>query len=184
MTSSSTQVLQFCNRTIDIGVGLKGLIDPFRSAGKYLTDHYDRYQFCWFVAQSRFRRRHARATHLHLLRHQPANRLKLPLPPGLHRRLDARQLQQDRRALALAVAAPAPSRRCSHPSSSSTNPATGAAASRPERDDMRGRLVLSDGGVYDNMGLESPQQGKIDITWSATPAPFELETDPPAARCR
>ncbi|MEZ5467872.1 MAG: hypothetical protein R3F18_09495 [Lysobacterales bacterium] len=50
---------------------------------------------------------------------------------------------------------------------------------------MRGRLVLSDGGVYDNMGLEALQQGKIDITWSATPAPpSNWKPDPPAARCR
>ena len=39
------QVLDFCNRSIDIGAGLKGLVNPFKSAGKYLIDCYDKHQF-------------------------------------------------------------------------------------------------------------------------------------------
>ena len=47
------------------------------------------------------------------------------------------------------------------------------------RSAMRRRLVLSDGGVYDNMGLEVLQQGKVDYALvSDAGAPFELQSRP------
>ncbi|MEZ5467871.1 MAG: hypothetical protein R3F18_09490 [Lysobacterales bacterium] len=123
-----TQVLKFCNRTIDIGVGLKGLIDPFRSAGKYLTDCYDRYQFAGlslkqipaasagattFIfyaatckpAETSASARITSPTGCSAAPARPTCPWHSPSPP------------------------PAPSRRCSHPSSSRPTPATGAAAS-------------------------------------------------------
>lgn len=49
----------------------------------------------------------------------------------------------------------------------------------PRLNAMRKRLVLSDGGVYDNMGLEVLQQGKVDfVLVSDAGAPFDLEVKP------
>lgn len=41
----ATQVRAFCDRTIDVGSGLKGLANPFKTAGEYLADAYDKHLF-------------------------------------------------------------------------------------------------------------------------------------------
>ena len=176
----ATQVLKFCNRTIDIGAGLKGLIDPFRSAGKYLTDCYDRYQFAGlslkqipaagtpgqptfiFYATSLQTGRNFRFRQDYIADWMLGSSSKTDVP------------------LALAVAASSAFPPLFSPIVIKTNPRHWSGGiPGPERDAMRGRLVLSDGGVYDNMGLEALQQGKIDITLvSDAGAPFELETRP------
>lgn len=174
------QVLDFCNRTIDIGAGIKGMANPFKSAGKYLIDCYDKHQFHGlllkdiptantpgqptfiFYATSlqtgrsfRFRQDYIADWKLGV-----SNHTDLPL--------------------ALAVAASSAFPPLFSPIVIKTNPKswTGGVAG-PERDAMRGRLVLSDGGVYDNLGLEVLQQGKVDyVLVSDAGAPFELETRP------
>lgn len=174
------QVLDFCNRTIDIGAGLKGLANPFKSPGKYLIDCYDKHQFRGlslkdipkpgtpgnptfiFYATSlqtgrsfRFRQDYIADWKLGV-----SNHTDLPL--------------------ALAVAASSAFPPLFSPIVIKTNPKSWTGGSPgPERDAMRGRLVLSDGGVYDNMGLEVLQQGKVDYALvSDAGAPFELETRP------
>lgn len=188
----ANQVLAFCNRTIDIGAGLKGLINPFRSAGKYLTDCYDRYQFGGlslkqipaaatpgqptfvFYATSLQTGRNFRFRQDYIADWMLGTSRQTDVP------------------LALAVAASSAFPPLFSPIVVKTNPRqwSGGMAG-PERDAMRGRLVLSDGGVYDNMGIEALQQGKIDITLvSDAGAPFELKpaclppvADPRAGLC-
>lgn len=176
----SKEVLAFCHRRIDIGAGLKGLINPFKSAGKYLIDCYERHQF-----------------HGLSLKDIPAANT-----PGLPTFIFyATSLQTGRSfrfrqdyiadwklgtcsetdlPLALAVAASSAFPPIFSPIVIKTNPKSwSGGSSGPERDAMRGRLVLSDGGVYDNMGLEVLQQGKVDYALvSDAGAPFELETRP------
>ena len=173
-------VLAFCNRTIDIGAGLKGLVNPFKSAGRYLTDCYDRHQFGGlslkaippaatpgqptfvFYATSLQTGRNFR------FRQDYIADWKL----GLNRSAEL--------PLSLAVAASSAFPPIFSPVVINTQPRdwTGGEPG-PERDAMRGRLVLSDGGVYDNLGLEALQQGKIDYALvSDAGAPFELDTRP------
>src|ERR1700761_7688869 len=38
-------VQEFCSQTIDIGVGVGGILNPFKSAGEYLTDCYAKHLF-------------------------------------------------------------------------------------------------------------------------------------------
>ncbi len=174
------EVLDFCSRTIDIGAGLKGMVNPFKSAGKYLIDCYDKHQFrglslkdipkantpgfptFTFYATSlqtgrsfRFRQDYIADWKL-----GQSNHTDLPL--------------------ALAVAASSAFPPLFSPIVIKTNPKSWSGGiAGPEREAMRGRLVLSDGGVYDNLGLEVLQQGKVDyVLVSDAGAPFELETRP------
>lgn len=174
------QVLDFCNRNIDVGAGLKGLANPFKSAGKYLVDCYDEHQF----------------RGLSLKDIPPANTPGNPtfifyatsLQTG--RSFRFRQdciadwmLGQSTHTdlpLALVVAASSAFPPLFSPIVIRTNPKSWSGGiPGPERDAMRGRLVLSDGGVYDNLGLEVLQQGKLYyVLVSDAGAPFELETRP------
>jgi NTE family protein len=174
------QVIDFCNRSIDIGAGLKGLANPFKSAGRYLTDCYDKHQFNGlslkdipkpgkpgnptfiFYATSLQTGRSFRFRQDYIADWKLGQSSHTDLP------------------LALAVAASSAFPPLFSPIVIKTNPKSWSGGiAGPERDAMRGRLVLSDGGVYDNMGLEVLQQGKVDyVLVSDAGAPFELETRP------
>ncbi len=45
VTEIAAPVQEFCSHTIDIGAGLSGILNPFRSAGEYLTDCYSKRLF-------------------------------------------------------------------------------------------------------------------------------------------
>lgn len=173
-------VLDFCNRSIDIGAGLKGLVNPFKSAGQYLIDCYDRHQFRGLSLKDIPRA------------NTPGQPTFIFYATSLQTGRSFR-FRQDGIAdwklgvcrdtdlpLALAVAASSAFPPLFSPIVIKTDPKswTGGIPG-PERDAMRGRLVLSDGGVYDNLGLEVLQQGKVDyVLVSDAGAPFELETRP------
>lgn len=179
-TLVARDVFAFCNRSIDIGAGLKGLVNPFKSASRYLVDCYDRHQFGGLSLKSippaatpgqptfvfyatslqtgrnfRFRQDYIADWILGLNRSA-----ELPL------------------SLAVAASSAFPPLFSPVVIRTRVRDWSGGEAG-PERDAMRGRLVLSDGGVYDNLGLEALQQGKIDIVLvSDAGAPFEHHTRP------
>ena len=172
-------VRALCDKTIDVSAGIKGVINPFKSAGEYLADCYDKYLF------------HGATT-----RDMPD-----PEKPGEPRFvLYATNMQtgrsfrfrQDMLAdwklgmargasvpLAQAVAASSAFPPIFSPIVVETDPAAWAEGEDiPQLDQLRRRIVLTDGGVYDNMGLET-LVGKVDfVLVSDAGAPFEIELDP------
>lgn len=176
----SAPTIEFCTRTIDIGAGLKGLINPFKSAGAYLTDCYDKYLF------------HG----MRLRDIPPADTPGLPtfvyyatsLQTGRSFRFRQDQIADWKLgvsrsvevSLAQAVAASSAFPPLFSPVVIETDPASWSGGEPGSaRSAMRRRLVLSDGGVYDNMGLEVLQQGKVDYALvSDAGAPFELQSRP------
>lgn len=168
-----------CDKTIDVSAGIKGVINPFKSAGEYLADCYDKYLF------------HAATT-----RDMPD-----PVRPGEPRFvLYATNMQTGRNfrfrqdmladwklgvargasvPLAQAVAASSAFPPVFSPIVVETDPANWAEGENiPNLDQLRRRIVLTDGGVYDNMGLET-LVGKVDLVLvSDAGAPFEIELDP------
>ena len=173
-------VRAFCNRSIDVGTGLKGFINPLKSAGEYLADCYDKYLF-------------------HGL---PLSQIPAASTPGLPTFVFyATSLQTGRSfrfrqdliadwklgtsrstqvRLAQAVAASSAFPPIFSPVVIETDPKSWFGGEPdPRLNAMRRRLVLSDGGIYDNMGLEVLQQGKVDIVLvSDAGAPFDLELRP------
>ncbi|WP_374367880.1 patatin-like phospholipase family protein [Piscinibacter sp.] len=172
-------VRALCDKTIDVSAGIKGVINPFKSAGEYLADCYDNHLF------------HGATT-----RDMPD-----PEKPGEPRFvLYATNMQtgrsfrfrQDMLAdwklgmargasvpLAQAVAASSAFPPIFSPIVVETDPAAWTEGEDiPQLDQLRRRIVLTDGGVYDNMGLET-LVGKVDfVLVSDAGAPFEIELDP------
>lgn len=175
---------QFCSQTIDVPAGLGGILTPFRSAGEFLTSRYDKELF-----------------HKATLR-------DLPIGPGsphsstgpdfiiyatnmqtgrsfrLTREYVADyylgQNQKVRVPLAKAVAASSAFPPMFSPIKLETNPIDWSEAKlkHADLDDFQRKIVLADGGVYDNMGLEA-LLGNVEIVLvSDAGAPFEVELSP------
>lgn len=168
-----------CDKTIDVSAGIKGVVNPFKSAGEYLADCYDRQLF------------HGATT-----RDMPD-----PARPGEPRFvMYATNMQTGRNfrfrqdmladwmlgvargasvPLAQAVAASSAFPPVFSPIVVHTDPAAWAEGEDiPHLDQLRRRIVLTDGGVYDNMGLET-LVGKVDLVLvSDAGAPFEIELSP------
>ncbi|PZE11145.1 patatin-like phospholipase family protein [Pseudomonas sp. 57B-090624] len=169
-----------CDKTIDVSAGIKGLVTPFKSAGEYLADCYDKHLF------------HKATTH----------DMPDPANPGEPRFVlyatnmqtgRSFRIRQDMLAdwklgvargvsipLAQAVAASSAFPPVFSPIIIKTDPAKWADGENiPHLDQLRSRIVLADGGVYDNMGLET-LIGKVDLVLvSDAGAPFEIELAPP-----
>lgn len=168
-----------CHRTIDVAAGIKGVMNPFRSAGEYLADCYEKFLF------------HGATTR------------DMPVPGDIGQPLFilyATNLQtgrsfrfrQDMLAdwklgvargvgvpLAQAVAASSAFPPVFSPIIVETDPANWTeGADIQYLDQLRRRIVLTDGGVYDNMGLEG-LVGKVDLVLvSDAGAPFEIDPNP------
>jgi NTE family protein len=168
-----------CDKTIDVSAGIKGIINPFKSAGEYLTDCYDKHLF------------------------HGATTSDMPDPARLGEPrfvLYATNMQTGRNfrfrqdmladwklgvargasvPLAQAVAASSAFPPVFSPIVIETDPASWAEGEDiPNLDRLRRRIVLTDGGVYDNMGLET-LVGKVDLVLvSDAGAPFEIDLEP------
>jgi NTE family protein len=171
----------FCSRTIDIAAGIKGLLMPFKSAGDFLIDRY---------AEDLF----GDAT----LKDLPAAGAGVPQFTFYATNLQTGRsfrLRQDKISdymigestrvvvpLAKAVAASSAFPPVFSPIELATDPAdwsdTGLTMAHPEK--LRRHVMLADGGIYDNMGLEAlTGRGRTDIVLvSDAGAPFEIEEDP------
>ncbi len=172
-------VRAFCSRTIDVGAGLKGLLTPFRTAGDFLADRYDKDLF-----------------HGAMLKDIP----DASLPGNPRFVFYATSLQTGRSfrfrqdfiadyllgmnhaaqvPLAVAVAASSAFPPVFSPIVLDTEPeAWRQGSDAPELEPLRRRVVLTDGGVYDNMGLESLVD-RVDIVLASDAgAPFGVEEEP------
>jgi NTE family protein len=179
-------VQAFCAHTIDIGVGLKGILTPFKSAGDYLIDTYEKKLF-------------GQTT----LKDLPAPGPGVPLFTFYATSLQTGRsfrFRQDKIAdyllgesrtlavpLATAVAASSAFPPVFSPIILETDPAGWTSTDLTLRDAalvqrLRARVALGDGGIYDNMGLEQlvgTSASNADIVLvSDAGAPFTLEEKP------
>jgi NTE family protein len=167
-------LLNFCDQTIDVGAGLKGILTPFKSAGDYLRDRYAKDLFG--------------ETTLDELPSQDAPKFVFyatNLQTGRSFRF-----RQDIIAdymlgtapstgvpLAVAVAASSAFPPIFSPIELETDPALWSEGPElPGIDELRRKVELTDGGVYDNMGLESLFERVALVLVSDAGAKFELET--------
>jgi NTE family protein len=177
----ATPIEDFCSHTIDVGAGLKGLLTPFKSAGDFLIDSYESKLFGETTLKDL----------------QPAG-------PGVPQfTFYATNLQTGRSfrmrqdkvsdyligesatvvvPLAKAVAASSAFPPVFSPIHLDTDPAdwTGTALTLANADSLRRRVVLADGGIYDNMGLEAlTGKNPTDVVLvSDAGAPFTIDEDP------
>lgn len=172
-------VRTFCAQTIDIGAGLVGLLVPFKTAGDFLADRYENDLFGDTMIKD------------------------LPVADGISNPkfiFYATNLQTGRSLrfrqdmiadymlgvsrttnvqLSVAVAASSAFPPIFSPIVLRTDPAAWNEGSNlPNLEALRKRIVLADGGVYDNMGLESLIDN-VDIAMvSDAGAPFEVDETP------
>jgi NTE family protein len=172
-------VQDFCEKTIDIGAGLKGALTPFKTAGDYLRDAYAKHLF----GRMRMRELPDAA--------QAGNPKFIFYATNLQTGRSFR-FRQDMLAdymlgvcsdtdvtLAFAVAASSAFPPVFSPIELETDPAMWTEGRDvPNLHRLRGKVVLSDGGVYDNMGLESLVDNADIVLVSDAGARMEVEEDP------
>jgi NTE family protein len=173
-------VREFCGRTIDIGAGILGLLVPFRTAGDFLADRYDQDLFrgamlkdipdAAVAGNPRFI---FYATSLQTGR---SFRFRQDFIADYLLGVNATAAVP----LAVAVAASSAFPPLFSPIVLDARPdAWRDGSDAPELAPLRKRVVLADGGVYDNMGLESLVD-RVDIALvSDAGAPFTIDETPP-----
>ena len=175
----ATPVMDFCSRTIDIGAGLAGMLVPFKTAGDFLADSYEKHLF----GDAKIKDLPSATEGAPKFIFYATN-----LQTGRSFRF-----RQDMIAdymlgtsttvnpsLALAVAASSAFPPIFSPIVLKTDPAAWSdGVEFPELDVLRQRIVLTDGGVYDNMGLESLVDNVDVLLVSDAGAPFRVDTNPP-----
>lgn len=171
-------VRKFCQRNIDVATGLKGIITPFKSAGDFLADTYEEH----LVGPTLMR---------DLPVAGPGNPKFIFYATNLQTGRSFR-FRQDMLAdymlgissqtdvkLAFAIAASSAFPPVFSCIKLKLDPATfreGKAI--PNRDKLRREVVLGDGGIYDNMGLESLVDNVDIVLVSDAGAPMEIDEDP------
>jgi NTE family protein len=174
-------VQAFCSHTIDVELGLKGLLNPFKSAGDYLVGFYKKHLF----GDTTLKQLATPADGAPLFTFYATN-----LQTGRSFRF-----QQDKLAdwkigealalevpLALAVAASSAFPPLFSPILLHSEVADWTGGALTGHDKLRQRIALADGGIYDNMGLEQLMgggSGSTDIVLvSDAGAPFAIEEEP------
>lgn len=171
-------VQAFCAKTIDIGAGLAGLLVPFKTAGDFLADRYAKDLFgdatikSLPVAEDGNPKFIFYATNLQTGR---SFRFRQDMVAdymlGVSATTDA--------PIAVAVAASSAFPPIFSPIILKTVPDSWKDGSElPNLAKLRKRIVLADGGVYDNMGLESLVDNVDVVLVSDAGAPFTIEEEP------
>lgn len=178
-------VRDFCAQTIDVGAGLAGLLTPFKTAGDFLADRY---------ASDLFG-----DTTLKQLPPAAAGHPKFTFYATNLQTGRSLRFRQDLVAdyllgvsttvdvpLAFAVAASSAFPPLFSPIILKTDPAAWREGDAPasQIDALRRRIVLADGGIYDNMGLESLVDNVDIVLVSDAGAPFAIEESPPEDNIR
>lgn len=172
-------VMDFCAQTIDIGAGIKGLLTPGKTAGDFLADRYAKDLFGNDTLKSLPMSDNTTPRFVFYATNMQTGRSFRLLPDmladwmiGINRTAEV--------PLATAVAASSAFPPIFSPIVLKTDPADWAEGSLlPNLDALRRRIVLADGGIYDNMGLESLLD-KVDLVLvSDAGAPFEIKEKPP-----
>lgn len=173
-------VQDFCGKTIDIGAGLKGLLMPFKTAGEFLSDRYAKELFgaamlkdLPYAGNGRAPKFIFYATNMQTGR---SFRFRQDMVAdyvlGISRTVEV--------SLADVIAASSAFPPIFSPIVLETNPDDWESPNRelPNLAELRKRIVLADGGVYDNMGLESLVDNVDLVLVSDAGAPFEIDESP------
>ncbi len=172
-------VQAFCAKTIDIGAGLKGLLVPFKTAGDFLADCYAKELFGDSMIKD-------------MPRADVTGNPKFIFYATNMQTGRSFRFRQDMIAdymlgisettnvpLAAAVAASSAFPPVFSPIVLKTDPkAWSKGSDLPGLEALRKRIVLADGGVYDNMGLESLIDNVDIVLVSDAGAPFEIDEKP------
>lgn len=172
-------VRTFCAKTIDIGAGLAGLLVPFKTAGDFLADRYEKDLFGAAMIKDIpvadgdgnpkfiFYATNMQTGRSFRFRQDMLADYRL----GISRSTNV--------PLAVAVAASSAFPPIFSPIVLKTDPAAWSEGDElPNLEGLRKRIVLADGGVYDNMGLESLVDN-VDIAMvSDAGAPFGIDETP------
>jgi len=176
----ATPLQAFCCQTIDVSAGIAGILTPFKSAGDFLIARYKKDLF----GETTLKDVATPADGAPLFTFYATN-----LQTGRSFRLRQDKVSDWKIGestslkvpLATAVAASSAFPPLFSPIILHTDPAAWAGGSLAG-DQWRKRIVLADGGVYDNMGLEQLTGGgrsSVDLVLvSDAGAPFEYEEEP------
>lgn len=172
-------VRTFCGKTIDIPTGLIGMLTPFKTAGEFLADRYEKELFGdVMVKDIPIANGNGNPKFIVYVTNMQTGR--------------SFRFQQDMMAdymlgmspatnvpLAVAIAASSAFPPIFSPVILRTDPTTWTGGSKLSNLDLlRKRIVLADGGIYGNMGLESLVDN-VDIALvSDAGAPFEVDENP------
>lgn len=172
-------VRAFCEQDIDVATGIKGALTPFKSAGDFLVDRYSRDLF----GKSTIRELPDAS--------KPGNPKFIFYATNLQTGRSFR-FRQDMIAdymlgtssqtdvpLAFAVAASSAFPPVFSPLELGTDPTRWKDGSAlPNLESLRRKVALTDGGVYDNMGLESLVDNVDIVLVSDAGAPMDVEENP------
>lgn len=171
----------FCSNTIDVAAGLKGLLLPFKSAGDFLIDCYEKELF----GDSTLKDLPAAGPGVPQFTFYGTN-----LQTGRSFRLRQDKISdymigESRTvvvSLAKAVAVSSAFPPVFSPIELDTDPAewTSTGLTVPNAENLRRHIKLADGGIYDNMGLEAlTGKNPVDVVLvSDAGAPFTIDEDP------
>lgn len=171
-------IRKFCSQTIDISAGLWGKLTPFKTAGDFLADRYKKDLFgdagikSLPVADGNAPKFTFYATNMQTGRSFRFRQdMMADYMLGVSRMRDV--------PLAVAVAASSAFPPIFSPVILKTDPIDWSkGADLPNLETLRKRIVLADGGVYDNMGLEALIDN-VDIALvSDAGAPFKVDETP------
>jgi len=172
-------VRTFCANTVDIGAGLAGLLVPFKTAGDFLAHRYAKDLFgdatikdIPLVDGSDNPKFIFYATNL-----QTGRSFRFRQDMIADYMLGVSRTTNP--TLAVAVAASSAFPPLFSPIILKTDPEAWTEGSDlPNLQALRKRIVLADGGIYDNMGLESLVDNVDIVLVSDAGAPFEVDESP------
>lgn len=180
----ATPAMDFCSHTIDIGAGLAGMLLPGRTAGDFLAGSYEKHLFGDTKikdlppASNSVPKFIFYATNL-----QTGRSFRFRQDVVADYMLGTSTTVNP--SLAVAVAASSAFPPIFSPIILKTDPAAWSkGAQLPRLDALRRRVVLADGGVYDNMGLESVVDNVDVLLVSDAGAPFGVDESPPEDNVR
>lgn len=171
-------VREFCSHTIDIAAGVLGMLVPFKTAGEFLADRYAKALFGQTTLKALPGPADGAPLFVFYATNMQTGRSFRFRPDmiadymlGLSRSTVVR--------LADAVAASSAFPPIFSPVILETDPAAWEDGEDiASRDELRKRIVLADGGVYDNMGLQTLLE-RVDVSLvSDAGAPFSIELSP------
>ena len=169
---------EFCSRTIDIPAGLSGILLPGMTAGDFLVRAYKKHLFGSTTikdlpaAGPGVPKFVFYATNL-----QTGRSFRFRQDIVADYSLGTSTLVNP--SLALTVAASSAFPPLFSPITLTTDPAEWSESDDAEIATLRRRILLTDGGVYDNMGLQT-LVGKVDVLLvSDAGAPFKIKHAPP-----